>query len=571
MRITIDGEPLRFMCSSIDIAMWILVQDNDEEWDHNRTPYGFLLTYVDDFMVVGPPKVRSAIEEEISKLWETKVTGSVDQFDTTNFEASVTFLSTTIRSHPTLGGFTMSQEDFISDTLKVWDMQDCRPLLTPGEPTAIELPEEGTPEQLDPGDILRAQKMAGALIWLSTRTRPDIAYAQSRISSMATKAPQRAVIEGLRLLRYLQGTKSLTLRFKPCENHEDMIAFTDANFSVGRSQSGTVIKLGENTVAWRSAKQCKSVLNTAESEVYACACTANIADYIKELRESVCLPTPNVEVRCDNKACIVLATGEGSWKTKGAANKVYYLRELVEFELVKVNYIPTNLQAADSLTKFLKSGAEQLTHRELLGLMDECAGKGSVQACSVPDRAQVCSVRVSEQNPKPLVKSCGNLASVAISALSRHNASTIRQAPPDSLEVAVGAMVKVVKGGRRNDWKFSTFQDVITRDVNAVSNKEYFESLDAVDVLTIACGTDPCPAEKLDDKTFKNYGVYCGGTRFVQPLLDDMINVPMVEPNGRKCGRQHVCRWAYIPVNEDRVSDYSERKEQNYRQHGYAM
>ena len=129
----------------------------------------------------------------------------------------------------------------------------------------------------------------------------------------------------------------MTLQFKPCENHGDMIAFTDANFGVTRSQSGTVVKLGENTVAWRSARQCKSVTSTAESEVYACACTTNIADHIKELRESFCLPTPNVEIRCDNKACIVLATGEGSWKTKGAANKVYYLRELVEFDLVKLN------------------------------------------------------------------------------------------------------------------------------------------------------------------------------------------------------------------------------------------
>ena len=94
-------------------------------------------------MVVGPPKVRSAIEEEISKLWEIKFTGSVNQFDNINFDASVTFLSTTIRSRPTLGGFTMSQEDFIQDTLRVWGMKDCRPLLTPGEPTAIELPEEG--------------------------------------------------------------------------------------------------------------------------------------------------------------------------------------------------------------------------------------------------------------------------------------------------------------------------------------------------------------------------------------------------------------------------------------------
>ena len=284
----------------------------------------------------------------------------------------------------------MTQEEFIRDILKTWDMSNCKPLLTPGEPSPTELPEEYNEEGLDPCDVLRAQKMAGSLIWLSTRTRPDIAYAQSRISSMATKAPQCAVVEGLRVLRYLQGTKSLGLRFQECSNSEDVIAYTDANFGVKRSQSGTVIKLGTNTVAWRSAKQAKTVLNTAESEVHACACTSNIADYVKELRESLCLPTPNVEIKCDSEAAIILATGEGSWKTKSAANKVYYLREMVALELVKVTHVPTNLQAADSLTKFLRGGTDQSKARELLGVEDISTGRRSPQVCGVASDRDVC-------------------------------------------------------------------------------------------------------------------------------------------------------------------------------------
>ena len=67
------------------------------------------------------------------------------------------------------------------------------------------------------------------------------------------------MIEGIRVLRYLKGTKSMALCFRACENNGDLIAYTDANFGVERSQSGTVIKLGTNTVAWRSAKQPKSV------------------------------------------------------------------------------------------------------------------------------------------------------------------------------------------------------------------------------------------------------------------------------------------------------------------------
>ena len=173
------------------------MDDIDEDFDHKRKTYGYLLTYVDDFLVVGPAHVRKAIEEEISRFWKIRIEGQVKQFDKQNPEASLTFLSTVIRSHPTRGGFTMSQEAFVRDVLKTWEMTDCKPAIIPGIPTTVELPEE---DDQDPEDVHRAQKIAGSLIWLSTRTRPDTTDAQSRISSMMTKAPKNAVLEAIRVL-----------------------------------------------------------------------------------------------------------------------------------------------------------------------------------------------------------------------------------------------------------------------------------------------------------------------------------------------------------------------------------
>ena len=186
----------------------------------------------------------------------------------------------------------MSQEAFIRDVLKNWEMTNCRSLVVPGEATTVALPEE---EEPDPEDVLRAQRMAGSLIWLSTRTRPDITYAQSRISSMATKAPKRTFQECMRLLRYPNGTKDLGLQFRACRNYQSVIAFTDANFSSKRSQTGAIVKLGLNVVAWRSMKQTEVSLRSAESEVQALASIEVLADYIKTLRESLCLPTPVME------------------------------------------------------------------------------------------------------------------------------------------------------------------------------------------------------------------------------------------------------------------------------------
>ena len=71
------------------------------------------------------------------------------------------------------------------------------------------------------------------------------------------------------------------------------------------------------------------------------------------------MPTPLVELRCDNDAAKTLSTGEGSWKTKSTANKVHRVTEKVELGIDTVEYVSTIDQCADSLTKFLKGGPEQ--------------------------------------------------------------------------------------------------------------------------------------------------------------------------------------------------------------------
>ena len=100
MRFRIKHRVLRAMQSSIDVALWVIIDDKESNFDHARKTYGYLLTYVDDFLLVGPSHVRSAIEEEISAVWKVRKEGQVLRFDKKHPEASLTFLSTDIRSHP---------------------------------------------------------------------------------------------------------------------------------------------------------------------------------------------------------------------------------------------------------------------------------------------------------------------------------------------------------------------------------------------------------------------------------------------------------------------------------------
>ena len=54
--------------------------------------------------------------------------------------------------------------------------------------------------------VRKAQKIAGEILWLTTRTRPDC-YPIQKMTSAATKDPEQEIKFGYRMLRYLKGTE----------------------------------------------------------------------------------------------------------------------------------------------------------------------------------------------------------------------------------------------------------------------------------------------------------------------------------------------------------------------------
>ena len=49
----------------------------------------------------------------------------------------------------------------------------------------------------------------------------------------------------------------------------------------------------------------------------------------------------------------------------------------------------------------------------------------------------------------------------------------------------------------------------LKRELKDKPKAAYLKSLDAVDVLTLACKTDPLPIEKLGEETFEEYVSMC--------------------------------------------------------------
>ena len=102
-----------------------------------------------------------------------------------------------VNSTATPSGYFLGQTVYTKDLLSKWSMDECRAIGSLEDP-GDNIEEEDEPDEKE---VRTAQRLAGGLNWLATRTRPDIAFIVSQLSSAATKAPRRAIALGKRTLR----------------------------------------------------------------------------------------------------------------------------------------------------------------------------------------------------------------------------------------------------------------------------------------------------------------------------------------------------------------------------------
>ena len=112
----------------------------------------------------------------------------------------------------------------------------------------------------------------GALMYLATHTRPDISFVVNLLSRFSSCPTQRHWNGIKHALRYLQGTKDLSL-FYTNHNKDGLVGFPDAGYLSdphhARSQIGYVFTHGCTTISWRSMKQTIAATSSNHSEILA--------------------------------------------------------------------------------------------------------------------------------------------------------------------------------------------------------------------------------------------------------------------------------------------------------------
>ena len=252
----------------------------------------------------------------------------------------------------------IDQEAYVKRTLEKFRMENCRPISTPAEATRLSKPTEEEEPTTKPYSSL-----VGSIVYASSKTRPDIAYATSKICQFMSNATDKHWTAAKRVLHYLQATPSYGITFKGSVEPPTLIGYADADFGGDpddrKSTTGYVFLLCGGAISWRSKKQPTPALSPAEAEYMAAAEATQEAIWLRQLLKDLKIeqkqPTTIFE---DNQGCIAMTKNNVYHsRTKHIDIKYHFIRTEVENHKVTFVYKQTADMIADIFTKPLEKQA----------------------------------------------------------------------------------------------------------------------------------------------------------------------------------------------------------------------
>ena len=209
------------------------------------------------------------------------------------------------------------------------------------------------------------------LLYLATRTRPDILLATIFLTTrvgVATKEDQRKLN---RVLAYLNSEPHLGIHLGATEDGTLRLqCYADASFGVhpnGKSHSGIVLSLGRGPVLTKSVKQKIVVRSSTEAELVCMSDATSICAGHLNFLQTIGLDASPAIMHQDNMSTMRLATNgrSNSDRTKHIRLRYFFIKQYLdsgEFELV---HCPTDIMVADILTKPLHG----VTFKRIRGLL----------------------------------------------------------------------------------------------------------------------------------------------------------------------------------------------------------
>ena len=203
-----------------------------------------IAVYVDDILIAGRTD---------KKIAEVK-TPIANRFDVKDMGALHYFLGVKVVQDLEAGTIWMGQPTHTENLLSHFSMQIAKICKTPVNPS-LKLTKAKDDSTYVDGELYRSA--VGKLIYLSTRTRPDIAFAVSTVAKFTAKPTEQHWKAVKHILRYLAGTNNFRLLYTRNESTE-CTGYSDADWAGDiddrKSTSGYLFLMSGAPVSWRGVK-----------------------------------------------------------------------------------------------------------------------------------------------------------------------------------------------------------------------------------------------------------------------------------------------------------------------------
>lgn len=298
--------------------------------------------YVDDGILIG--KDKSKIKKILNDLEK--------HFEMTYCENPISFLGIEIKRKE--GQILLGQEEYASSIIEKFNMNDAKSCPTPLVKNNIEKEKE-----IEVVLSYPYREAIGSLMYLNSRTRPDLSFAVNYESRFLENPTEQDVKNVKRTLRYIQGHKNINIGYETNSDLTKLEAYSDSDFAGDtksrRSTSGYIIMFCGGPIQWCSRKQPIVALSSCEAEYIAAAECCKELLYLKSLLQELLDTKMKATLYIDNQSAIKLVeNGVLNRRSKHIDVRYKFIHEKVVNGEISVAYVPTTLQYADILTKPLE-------------------------------------------------------------------------------------------------------------------------------------------------------------------------------------------------------------------------
>ncbi|KAF2318763.1 hypothetical protein GH714_010529 [Hevea brasiliensis] len=248
-------------------------------------------------------------------------------------------------------GIFISQEIYVNDLLKRFQLQNCNPVKTPINTNKKFSLDDGE-EKVNAGDY---RSLIGSLLYV-THNRPNIMHATSLLSRFMSSPSKIHFGAARRILRYLRGTSSYGIWYSNTNNLK-LCTFSDSDWAGciddRKSATGYAFNLGSGVICWNSKKQPSAALSSLEAEYMVVTSAACQAIWLRQIMEDMKLTQVEAtNIYCDNQSTIAMTKNlVHHSRTRHIETWHHFVRELVTQGAIKITYCNTNEQLADIFTK----------------------------------------------------------------------------------------------------------------------------------------------------------------------------------------------------------------------------